>query len=42
MHQILIVINKLKIKLLINEDLGWYGRANFAGKLFYSVHLIPL
>ena len=42
MHQILIVINNLKIRLLIKEDLGWYGRANFAGKLFYSVHLIPL
>ena len=37
MHQILIVINNLKIRLLIKEDLGWYGRANFVGKLFDSV-----
>ena len=42
MHQILTVINKLKIRLLIKEDLGWYGRANFVGELFDSVHLIPL
>ena len=28
--------------MLIREDLGWNGRANFAGKLFDSVHLIPL
>ena len=41
-HQILTVVNKLKIRLLIKEDLGWYGRANFVGKLFDSVHLIPL
>ena len=31
----------LKIRLLLKEDLGWYGRANFVGKLFDSVHLIP-
>ena len=37
MHQILTVVNKLKIRLLIKEDLGWYGRANFVGKLFDSV-----
>ena len=41
-HQILTVVNKLKIRLLIKEDLGWYGRANFVGKLFVSAHLIPL
>ena len=38
----LIVVNELRIRLLIKEDLGWYGRANFVGKLFDSVHLIPL
>ena len=37
MHQILTVVNKLKIRLLIKEDLGWYGRAKFVGKLFDSV-----
>ena len=42
MQQILIVINKLKIRLLMKKDLRWYGRANFVGKLFDSVHLIPL
>ena len=42
MHQILIIVNKLKIRLLIKEDLGWYGRANFVGKLFDPVHIIPL
>ena len=42
MHQILTVVNQLKMKLLIKEDLGWYGRANFVDKLFDSVHLIPL
>ena len=34
MHQTLIIVNKLTIRLLIKEDLGWYGRANIAGKLF--------
>ena len=38
----LIVVNELRIRLLIKEDLGWYGRANFVGKSFDSVHLIPL
>ena len=38
----LIVVNELRTRLLIKEDLGWYGRANFVGKLFDSVHLIPL
>ena len=42
MHQILTVLNKLKIRLSIKEDLGWYGRANFVGKFFDSVHLISL
>ena len=37
MHQILTVVNKLKIRLLIKEDLGWYGRANSVRKLFDSV-----
>ena len=32
----------LKIRLLLKEDLGWYGRANFVGKLFDSIHVIPL
>ena len=41
-HQILIIVNKLTIRLLIKEDLGWYERSNFVGKLFDSVHLIPL
>ena len=27
--------------MLIKQDVGWYGRANFAGKSFDSVHLIP-
>ena len=39
MHQILTVVNKLKIRLLIKADLGWHGRANFVGKLFDSVYL---
>ena len=40
MHQILIIVNKDKI---VNQrDLEWYGRADFIGKLFDSVHLIPL
>ena len=42
MHQIPAVVNKLKIRLLIKGDLGWYGRANFVGKLFDSIHAIPL
>ena len=41
-HQILTIGNKLKIRLLIKEGLGWYRRANFLSKLFNSVHLIPL
>ena len=41
-HQILTIVNKLKIRLLIKEDLGWYRRGNVVGKLFDSVHLIPL
>ena len=32
----------MKIRLLIKEDLEWYGRANFAGKFFEFVHLMPL
>ena len=28
--------------MLIKEDVGWYGRANFGAKLNDSVHLIPL
>ena len=28
--------------MLIKEDLGWYGRADFVGMLFDSAHLIPL
>ena len=36
-HQILTVVNKLKTRLLIKEDLGWYGRANFVGELLDSV-----
>ena len=36
-HQIPTVVNALKIRLLIKEDLRWYGRANFVGKLFDSV-----
>ena len=28
--------------LLIKEDVGWYGRANFGGKSFDFVHMIPL
>ena len=32
----------LKIRLLLKEDLGWYGRANFVGKLFDSIHVILL
>ena len=27
----------MKIRFSIKEDVGWYGRANFAGKLFDSV-----
>ena len=42
MHQIPTVVNKLKIRSLIKEDLGWYGRANFVGKLFDFIHVIPL
>ena len=42
MPQILIIVNKLEIRLLIKEDLGRHGRANFVDKLFDSVHLIPL
>ena len=42
MHRILTAVNKLKIRLLIKEDRGWYERANFVGKLFDSVNLIPL
>ena len=42
MHQIPKAVNKLKIRLLIKEDLGCYGRANFVGKLFDSIHVIPL
>ena len=38
----LTVVNKLKIRLLIKEDLAWYGRANFVCKSFDSVNLIPL
>ena len=38
----LLVANKLKIRLLIKDNLGWYGRGNFVGKLFDSVHLITL
>ena len=41
-HRIPAVVNKLKIRLLIKEDLGWYGRANFVAKLFDSIHMIPL
>ena len=40
MHQILIIVNK--DRLLNKADVGWYGSANFAGKLFDSVHLFPL
>ena len=36
------VVNKLKIRLLIKEDLRWYGKANFVGKLSDSIHMIPL
>ena len=28
--------------MLIKEDLGWYGRAEFVGMLFDSADLIPL
>ena len=42
MHQIPTVVNKLKIRLLIKEDLGWYGGANFVGKSFDSIHVVPL
>ena len=41
-HQILTVVNKLKIRLLIKEDLGWYRKAYSVGKFFDSVYLIPL
>ena len=30
------------MRLLIKEDFGWYGRADFVAKLFDSVHLIQL
>ena len=30
------------MRLLIKEDAGWYGRSNFTGKSFDSVHLISL
>ena len=30
------------MSLLIKKDVGWYGRANFADKLFDSVYLIQL
>ena len=37
---ILIIVNKDKI---VNQRRsGWYGRADFVGKLFDSVHVIPL
>ena len=39
-HQILIIVNE--DRLLNKADVGWYGSANFAGKLFHSVHLFPL
>ena len=39
-HQILIIVNK--DRFLNKADVGWYGSANFAGKLFDSVHLFPL
>ena len=42
MHQIPTVVNKLKIRLLIKEDLGWHGRGDFVGKLFECIHVIPL
>ena len=39
-HQRLIIVNK---DYIVNkEDIGWYGRANFGGNSFDSVHLIPL
>ena len=34
--------SKKKIRVLIKEDVGWYGRANFVGKSIDSVHLTPL
>ena len=34
-HQILLIVNE--DKLIIKEDVGWYGRAKFAGKFFDSV-----
>ena len=38
LHQILLIVNKDKVsRLVIKENVGWYGRAKFAGKLFYSV-----
>ena len=40
--QIPAVVNKLKIRLLIKEDLGRYERANFVVTLFDSIHMIPL
>ena len=42
MHQTPTVVKKLKIRLLIKQGLGWYGKANFVGKLFDSIHMIPL
>ena len=35
MHQIRIIVNK--VRSLIEEDLGWHGRANIVGELFDSV-----
>ena len=35
-------ISKKEVRLSIKEDGGRYGRANFAGKPFDSVHLIPV
>ena len=41
MHQKPTVANKLKTRLLMKEDFGWYGKANFVGKLFNSIHMTP-
>ena len=42
MHQILLIVNKDKIlNHDVVEDVGWYGKANCAGKLFDSIHFIP-
>ena len=35
-HQILLIVNKDKVGV-IKENVGWYGGAKFAGKLFDSV-----